>query len=172
MARTQIPGTQIRDDSVESVDIKDGSVGRSDINISSSTGEALVTHIIAGTDISIDYTGGTSGTGAVTINFASSTGGITSSQHRTLDQLVHEIAEDSYCEIERTAGRVSSVVYYTDSGKGTKIRSIEYIRTAGRISGVVVKQYDSGGNVITGETLTGTITRSGGRVSSIDWVLS
>ena len=171
MARTQIPGTQIRDDSIESIDIKDGDIGRDDINITS-TGKALVTKVLAGSDISIDYTGVDVGTGDVTINFNSSTGGITSSQHRTLDQLVHEIAEDSYCEITRTAGRVSSVISYTDSGKATKIRSIDYTRTAGRISGVVIKQYNSSGDVITGETLTGTITRSGGRVSSIDWVLS
>jgi len=165
-----VTGTQVQDDSLETEDIKDGTIGRSDINITSSTGEALVTNIIAGDDISIEWTGGTEGTGAVTINFNSSTGGITASQHRSLDQLVHNIAEDSYCEIERIGGRISSVIYYTDSGKSTKIRSVEYTRTSGRISQIVYKQYDDDGNVIIGETLTGTITRTSGRTSSIEWV--
>jgi len=172
MARTQLRGgDQIMDDTVDSADIKDGDIGRDDINITS-TGKALVRKLIAGTDITIDSTGVDAGTGDVTISFGSSTGGITPGNHRTLDQLVHEIAEDSYCEIERSGGRVSSVISYTDSGKSIKIRSVDYARTAGRVSSIVVKQYDSGGSIIVGETLTGTITRTGGRVSSIDWVLS
>ena len=169
MTRTQIKGTQIVDGSVQSIDIEDGGIWLEDINITS-TGKALVTKVLPGNDISIDYTGADEGTGVVTINFASSTGGITTSQHRSLDQLVHEIAEDTYCEIERTGGRVSAVYYYEDDSKAVLIRSFEYTRTDGRISQIVVKQYDEYGDEIIGEILTGTITRSGGRVSSINWV--
>ena len=171
MPRTGITGDQVRDESLEGKDILDGSVTKQDLNITS-TGKAVVTRILPGTDISIDSTGIDEGTGEVTINFNSSTGGITASQHRSLDQLVHELAEDSYAEIERTGGRVSGVTFYSDSGKTTKIREIEYNRTAGRISQIIVTQYDSGGNPITGEILTGNITRVGGRVSSIEWVLT
>jgi hypothetical protein len=171
MSRTQLKGSQILENTIQSIDIEDGGIWREDLN-TTSTGKAIVTKLVAGADISLDSTGVDDGTGEVTINFTSSTGGITATQHRLLDQLVHEIAENSYCEIERTGGRVSSVLYYTDSGKSTKIREINYTRTVGRISQIEVIQYNSGGSPITGETYTGTITRSGGRIQSIDWVLS
>jgi hypothetical protein len=169
MPRSGIRGSQIIDGTVQSIDIENESIWKEDLN-TTSTGKAVITRVLPGDDISIDYTGVDEGTGEVTINFNSSTGGITASTHRSLDQLVHEIAEDAYCEIERTSGRVSAIYYYEDNSKVTLIRSFEYTRTAGRITEVVAKQYDSGGSVIAGEILTGTITRSGGRVSSIDWV--
>ena len=169
MSRTGVRGTQIIDGSIQSIDIEDEGIWREDLN-TTSTGKAIITRVLPGDDIRIDYTGADEGTGEVTIHFDSSTGGITASTHRSLDQLVHEIAEDSYCEIERTSGRVSAIYYYEDDTKAVLIRSIEYTRTAGRITQIVAKQYDENGDEIVGETLTGTITRSGGRVSSIDWV--
>ena len=96
--------------------------------------------------------------------------GITIPQHRALDQLVHDIAETSYLELTRTAGRVSGITYWTDSGKTPKIRETTITRTAGQVSTVVVKQYDGSG--LLAETLTGTVTRTLGQVSSIDWVLT
>ena len=96
--------------------------------------------------------------------------GITIPQHRALDQLVHLVAETSYFEVTRTAGRVSDVVYWTDNTKTQKIRETNITRTAGQVSSVVVKQYDASG--VLAETLTGTVNRTGGQVASIDWVLS
>lgn len=105
-------------------------------------------------------------------SISTSTGGIDPGAHRSLDQLVHAMAEDSYVEISRSGGRVSSVITYTDIGKTKKIREITYSRTAGRITQVILKQYDSNGNIISGETLTGDITRSnGGRIQSVNWNL-
>ena len=96
--------------------------------------------------------------------------GITPAQHQALDQLVHGIAETSYLELTRTNGRVSDVTYWTDSGKTTKIRETNITRTSGLVSSVVVKQYDGTGTLA--QTLTGTVTRTSGQVSSIDWVLT
>ena len=96
--------------------------------------------------------------------------GITPAQHQALDQLVHLVAETSYLEITRTAGRVSDVTYWTDNTKTTKIRETNITRTAGQVSSVVVKQYDGTGTLA--QTLTGTVTRTGGQASSIDWVLT
>lgn len=96
--------------------------------------------------------------------------GITPAQHQALDQLVHLVAETSYLEVTRTAGRVSDVTYWTDSGKTTKVRETNITRTAGQVSSVVVKQYDGTGTLA--QTLTGTVTRTSGQVSSIDWVLT
>jgi hypothetical protein len=171
IAEESITGGQVKDESIESRDIKDGTVGKSDLNVTS-TGEAVVTKVLAGSGISILYDGIDVGTGTVTVSLNTSTGGINSAQHKILDQLVHELAETSYCEIERTNGRVSSVIYYETAYKLKKIREITYLRTSGRIVQTVIKQYDSSGVLIVGETLTGTITRTLGRVSSIDWVLS
>lgn len=96
--------------------------------------------------------------------------GITPAQHQALDQIVHNIAETSYLEVTRTAGRVSDVTHWTDNTKTTKIRETNITRTSGVVSSVVVKQYDGTGTLA--QTLTGTVNRAGGQVASIDWVLS
>lgn len=93
-------------------------------------------------------------------------GGLNASQHRILDQLVHNLAENSYTEIVRTSGNlVSSITVYTDSGKTLKIREYQFTRTGNKITQVVTVQYDSSGLVA--ETYTETITRFNDRVSSI-----
>jgi hypothetical protein len=98
--------------------------------------------------------------------------GITPGQHRDLDQLVHEIAEDNHTEVIRTAGKVTQVVVWTDNGKTTKIRETQITRTAGKVTQVVEIQYDGAGVVIVGETKTTTITRTAGKVTSLDEVMS
>jgi hypothetical protein len=97
-------------------------------------------------------------------------GGLTPSTHRALDQLVHEIAETSYTEVVETAGKVTAVIVWTDSGKTTKIREEEYTYTGGQVTTIVTKQYDGTGTLV--ETYTETVTYSGGKVQSISGVLS
>jgi hypothetical protein len=97
-------------------------------------------------------------------------GGLTPSTHRALDQLVHDVAENSYTETEKTAGKISAVRTYTDSGKGTKIREEEYTYTSGKVTTIVTKQYDGSGTLA--ETYTETITYSGAEVDTITGVLS
>ena len=166
-----ITGEQIADESIEGRDIKDGSITLDDINISS-TGKALVTRIVAGSDISIESTGVDSGTGVVTINFNSSTGTITVAQHRNLDQLVHTVVEDSYYEIVRSAGKITHEIWWETSAKLKKIREIAYTYSGNLISQAVTTQYDSAGNIATGETYTETYNRTGGSIVSIDGVIS
>lgn len=57
MARTEVTGVQI----------KDGQVKRSDLD-TTTPGQAVITKLIAGTNISLSSTGVDSGTGDVTIN--------------------------------------------------------------------------------------------------------
>jgi hypothetical protein len=97
-------------------------------------------------------------------------GGIDAVTHRGLDQLVHLVAETSYLELTRTSGRVSDIIYWTDNTKTTKVRETNITRTSGQVSQIVVKQYDGTGTL--NETLTGTVTRTSGQASSIDWVLT
>jgi hypothetical protein len=100
-------------------------------------------------------------------------GGLTPTTHRALDQLVHEVSEDAFLEIVRVAGKTSSITYWTDSGKTLKIRDTVITRDGGgKVSQTVITQYDAAGAAITGETLTTTITRSGGKVASMTMVRS
>lgn len=108
----------------------------------------------------------------VTLSSMMSGGGISEATHENLDTLVHEVAETSYVEVTRSGGQVSSVIVWETSAKLKKIRETTVTRTSGQASTVVEKHYDSAGTLITGQTLTHTLTRSGGRVASIDTVQS
>jgi len=57
MPRTQVNGTQV----------SDGSIGRADLN-TTTAGSAVITKLIAGTGVTMTFTGADSGTGDVTIN--------------------------------------------------------------------------------------------------------
>lgn len=98
--------------------------------------------------------------------------GISEAGHRTLDQLVHGIAEDSYEELSYTGSRVDSIIVYTDSGKTVKIREEQYTYVGNKVNTVVTKQYDGSGVLIVGETMTETYTYSGSAVANIDRVMS
>jgi len=87
--------------------------------------------------------------------------------HEALDSLVHELAETSYEEVTRLGGLVTDVIVWTDSGKTIKVREMNLTRASGRVSVIVRKQYNAGVLV---QTMTSTITRSGGHVASIDHV--
>ena len=67
MARTKITRSNIADNAVGSEQILNSSIKKEDINISSPN-NAIVTKVIAGTNISISSTGVDTGTGDVTIN--------------------------------------------------------------------------------------------------------
>jgi hypothetical protein len=99
-------------------------------------------------------------------------GALTPSNHRPLDQLVHNIAETSYEELVYTGNQLDAIIIWTNSGKTIKIRENLYTYASGRPATETIKQYDGAGAVITGETLTGTYTYSGNQLQNIDWVLS
>ena len=69
MARTKITRTLMGDDNIDHVQIVDHGVYRDDLNITTS-GEAVITKVIAGTNITLSSTGVDTGTGDVTINVA------------------------------------------------------------------------------------------------------
>jgi hypothetical protein len=98
---------------------------------------------------------------------APSGSGITEAQHEVLDTLVHEIAETNYLEVTRSSGQVTDVIVWETAAKLKKIRETNITYASGQVSVVVDKQYDSSGTIITGQTLTQTITRSSGQVASI-----
>lgn len=91
--------------------------------------------------------------------------GLTEATHELIDSLVHDLAETSYTEAVRTSGQVVSVVVWTSAAKLIKVRETTITRVAGQVSVVVEQQFDAAGVLV--QTLTHTITRSGGRVASI-----
>jgi len=92
--------------------------------------------------------------------------GITETEHRTLDQLVHLISEDSFEEIVYNANRITDIVIWTDSGKTTKIREEQYTyNIENRVSQILTIQYNSSGTEV--ERMTEDFTYSGGRIVSI-----
>lgn len=103
----------------------------------------------------------------------SSSGGPLESAHRAYDQLVHNIAENSFVEILPAASaQPTSITIWDSNLKSKKIREILLTYTNGLVSQAVTKQYDSIGSVIIGETLTQTPTYSGGLVLTVDQVES
>jgi hypothetical protein len=106
--------------------------------------------------------------GAGTVTVYSGTGVVTiSGAHEDLDTLVHNLSEDTYTDIVRAAGgKVSEVNTYTELG-GTEVRTTAIARNAeGRVIQVVENQHNPSGTII--QTLTTTITRTAGKVSSIE----
>lgn len=103
---------------------------------------------------------------------SSGTGGIDSTAHRELDQIVHEVAEDSFTEVGYLDGyKISSIIVWTDSGKTKKIREEQYsYNSCGLISQQITIQYDSSG--VVAETLTETLTYNGILISNITAVLT
>jgi len=168
--RTGITGDQVQDGTLTGEDLEDGTVYRQDLN-TTSTGKAVVRKVLTSSGLTISYTGVDAGTGDVVIALSTS-GGLTAVTHRTLDQLVHNIAETAYSEITRAGSQISKETWWTNSGKTTKIREIDYTYSGAFVSQMVTKQYDVSGNLIIGETLTETITRAGVNISSVAAVLS
>lgn len=90
--------------------------------------------------------------------------------HSGIDQLVHDIVEDSYQEVIRSLGKITDVIIWENSNKLIKIRETNISRIGNLVSQIVIKQYDSLGDIK--ETFTGTFNRVGDKVYSIDWVLT
>lgn len=108
------------------------------------------------------------GTGKTLTELAASAGGgITEPQHDALDDLVHWLAETNYQEIIRSGGKVTSVINWTDSGKTTKVREMVITRSGGKVSQMDFIQYDGAG--VEKQRMTGVITRTSGKISSVQW---
>jgi hypothetical protein len=93
--------------------------------------------------------------------------GMSEGQHDGLDDLVHWLAETNYTEITRSAGKVTNVTAWTDSGKTVKVRELVVTRAAGKVSQLDMIQYDGAGSEK--QRMTGVITRSAGKIASVQW---
>lgn len=139
-------------------DINDGyAVGWRWINLSDAYEYVLIDNT-AGSAIWINTTGGGSG------------GGISESDHETLDTLVHEIDETSFDEHTYVRSKLSNVTTWSSSAKTLKIREEQYTYSASKITQVVTIQYDNVGAVKM--TVTETYTYSGNVIVSVTRVKS
>ena len=98
--------------------------------------------------------------------------GLSAAAHRVLDQLAHVIAEDSYEEYTYSGSKVTNITVWTDNGKTTKIREVQFTYSGNLIDEIVTIQYDGAGAVVSGETMTESFTYSGNQVTEIDRVMS
>jgi len=92
--------------------------------------------------------------------------GLSLGSHRTVDQLVHNIAETSFDEFLYTGARVDSAITWTTPAKTQKIREELYTYTGNKVTTIVTKQYDGAGVLIVGETMTEVLVYSGNQVTS------
>jgi len=98
--------------------------------------------------------------------------GISEGTHRSLDQLVHEIAETSFDEFSYTGNRVDDIITWTTVSKTQKIREQLFTYIGNQVSVITTKQYDGTGVLIVGETLTETFAYTGNQVISITRALT
>ena len=96
--------------------------------------------------------------------------GLSTGQHEALDQLVHDIAEDSYEEVTYTGSRVDSIIVWTTAGKTQKIREELFTYTGTKVTLVVTKQYDGSGTLV--KTMTETLSYTGNKLDDITRVMS
>lgn len=100
---------------------------------------------------------------------AASGGGITSAEHETIDSLVHNLSEGATTEIIRNSNNEVTNINILVSPGGTPIRTTEIIRNAqNEVTQTIEIQYDASGVAI--QTLTTTVNRDGGQVSTITMV--
>lgn len=91
--------------------------------------------------------------------------------HRPIDQLVHNVAENSYEEFTYDGVQILSSTIYTDSTKTTKVREENYIYDiAFRIATSSLIQFNASGVEI--ERLTQKYTYSGNTIISITGALT
>lgn len=93
--------------------------------------------------------------------------GITASEHRDLDQLVHDIAETSLDEYIYTNGqRVAKIITWANQTKTTKIRERLMTYSGSKTSQIVTIQYDGVGSEV--ERLTETFTYQGNNILNVE----
>lgn len=100
-------------------------------------------------------------------NLRSGGGGITEAEHEALDTLTHWIDETNWMEVVRDAGKVTNVINWETDSKLKKVREMVIQRSGGKVSQMDFIQYDGTGTEKM--RMTGVVTRTGGRVSSIQW---
>ena len=100
------------------------------------------------------------------LNTVSGIAGLSVSGHSELDQLVHNIAEDSYEEVSYNGIWPTTAIIYTNENKTTKIREEQYTWSGIKLTNLITIQYDSNGTEV--ERVEETYTYSGIKVVSID----
>lgn len=90
--------------------------------------------------------------------------------HRALDQLVHNIAEDSFEEYTYSGAFVTNITIWNDSTKTIKIREEQFTYSAAQVTQLITIQYDASG--VETERITENYTYSGSMVTSITRILS
>jgi len=102
---------------------------------------------------------------AIWISITASQSGLSESDHKFLDTLLHNINEDSYTEFIYLDNSITDVIIWTNSNKTLKIREENYSYSGNKINQSIITQYDEFGNIK--ETYTEVYTYSGNKISNI-----
>jgi len=81
------------------------------------------------------------------------------SEHRQLDQLVHNIAEDSFEECTYSGAFITNITIWTNSDKIKKIREEQFTYVGAQVAQLITIQYNSNGDEV--ERITENYTYSG-----------
>lgn len=122
--------------------------------------------LVAGSNITlIENNDGNNETLTITSN-------INDQDHRNLDTLVHNIAENGYKSITRNSNnRITNITMWTNSTMTTPIRETQISRDSNnKITQVTIIQYDNIGNVK--ETLVKNINRINNKVDHVTYSLT
>jgi hypothetical protein len=96
--------------------------------------------------------------------------GMTENDHRVVDQLVHDLAEDYFEEYIYSGNQVTSVIAWTDSGKTTKIRETQFAYSGNQVTTETIIQFDEFGSEV--ERIVLTYAYTGNKVSNVTCVRS
>jgi hypothetical protein len=105
-----------------------------------------------------------------TLSQLKATSGITEEEHRNLDQLVHNLAENYFEEYTYDGNRVTGVITWASVAKLQKIREEQYTYDGSKVSEVVTIQYNAAGTEF--ERVTETYLYSGPKIVSTTSVRS
>jgi hypothetical protein len=92
-------------------------------------------------------------------------GGLSPAEHEFLRTLNHEVVENTYTAITRTAGLVTNVTVWMTPVMLLKHRSTDITRTLGLVSQITERQFDTSGSLL--YTLTHNVSRTGSQVTSL-----
>jgi len=88
----------------------------------------------------------------------------------TLSAVRHAVARANHTNVARASGKVVTVNSFKDAGETILIYEAAITRTLGKVTQVVEKERDEAG--VLRRTLTTTVTRTSGKVTDVDTVVT
>lgn len=95
---------------------------------------------------------------------------VNDSSHRVIDQLVHEVSENSYTTNTRNGFLITQSIIWTDTNMTTKIRQFDMTYNGFLVNTITTQQFNTSGTVV--ETQVDTYSYTGSLVDNITTTLT